>query len=59
MSAGVQREFGGRSKGSKKKLRNKKLMNNITFKNNAMIRVLAAELLNVILLLVFNDIISP
>jgi hypothetical protein len=29
------------------------------FKNNTMIRVLAIELLKTILLLIFNDIISP
>jgi hypothetical protein len=54
-SAGVPREFGGRSKRSEKKLRNKKLskfITNIIFKNNTIIRILAIELLNTILLLV-------
>jgi hypothetical protein len=34
-------------------------MINIILKNNTMIRILAIELLNTILLLVFNDKISP
>jgi hypothetical protein len=34
-------------------------MINIILKNNTMIRILATELLNTILLLVFNDKISP
>jgi hypothetical protein len=49
VSAGVPWDFGGRSKRSKKKLRNKKSsksMIKIIFKNNTMIRILAIELLN-------------
>jgi hypothetical protein len=49
-------EFGGRLKRSEKKLRNKKSsksMIKIIFINNAMIRILAIELLNTILFLVF------
>jgi hypothetical protein len=56
-TAGVWRKFGGRSKKSeKKKLRDKQSwesMINIIFKNNTMIRILAIELLNTILLLAF------
>jgi hypothetical protein len=58
----VTREFGGSSKGSEKKLSNRKLLKsiiNIIIKNDIMIRILATELLNIILLLVFIDRLSP
>lgn len=34
-------------------------MVNINFKNNTMVRILAIELLNTFLILIFNDKISP
>jgi hypothetical protein len=49
-STGVPREFGGSSKRSEKK-KSSKCMFNIIFNNNTMIRILAIELLNTILLL--------
>jgi hypothetical protein len=48
VSAGVPRDFGGRSTRSEKKFL--KYMINVIFKNNIMIRILAIELLNTILL---------
>jgi hypothetical protein len=53
-STGVPQEFRERWQRSKKTFRNKKLsksMISIIFKNNTMIRILAIELLNTILLL--------
>jgi hypothetical protein len=61
-SAGVKREFGEKAENMREKIKNKKSLKSIidiVFKNNTIIKMLATELLNTILLLVFYDKISP